>query len=283
MTGSAAIAFNSAECSAGSMAAASSSGITRTEQTQPDAAAFDLPIHDVSACIARLREEPLAIESIVRSVALAAIDRSWSAVDSDRLYALSKWCLRHGLNSRTDHQILAAQSDAWAFCAQAVRSLDQVLASQLAVVADVLDEHLRAQKVAAPERVLKMAHVESILELCEHLAAGSEQRGWIPRKALLAATGLKAANLTRIMSWLVAANLVEQKERGQQVLYRLGDAWLERRAKDRRVVPTMTINAMSSPRRRREAKPGIINVAASPNGQGSAGRPRPEELVPHWP
>lgn len=185
---------------------------------------LDFRVDDVQAFIGALQSDPFQIRRIAQDVALTVLDGSWTETASERLSAVARWCLRHCLTSKTSNEILAVVGSSLTFCSQAIRSADLLASTRLAALAEVLDEHLRARSLAAPERVLQMAHVPEILDACARLSAPPNNGPMFARKRLIAETGLGQANLTRIMGWLVEAGLVEQSLKGREVEYRLSAA-----------------------------------------------------------
>ncbi|MEG3166574.1 hypothetical protein U1737_00010 [Sphingomonas sp. LB3N6] len=91
------------------------------------------------------------------------------------------------------------------------------LASKLEVLADLLHESLAVSELALPEDLLRRKHVLPILNALDH-----RKGSWVERAQLMDKLGLKAANMTRLMTLLLDMGWVEQETvNGREAAYRI--------------------------------------------------------------
>jgi DNA primase len=94
---------------------------------------------------------------------------------------------------------------------EAMQDLERPYGERWAAYQDILESRLAALRSGAPQQVLKMAHVEQILDL---LLSGRATKLAEIKEAL----GLKSANLTRVLNVMEANELIERRTEGREKL-----------------------------------------------------------------
>jgi DNA-binding MarR family transcriptional regulator len=94
---------------------------------------------------------------------------------------------------------------------EAMRHLGRAYGERWAAYKDILESRLASLRSPAPQQVRKMAHVEQILDL---ITSGRATKQAEIKKAL----GLRSANLTRVLKFMEANELIERRTVGRENL-----------------------------------------------------------------
>ncbi len=98
---------------------------------------------------------------------------------------------------------------------EAMQHLSRPYSDRWAAYKDILESRLASLRSRAPQQVLKMAHVEQILDL---LLSGRASK----QADIKEAFRLRPANLTRVLNIMEANDLIERRTEGREKLIRPG-------------------------------------------------------------
>lgn len=96
-----------------------------------------------------------------------------------------------------------------------VRSADNAAAERLTALADLLRESISLAEASPAREVARRPNARRILELL------GKADGFVARRQLLDALGLRSANLSNVLTQLVAHSLVERRDKGKEAEFRL--------------------------------------------------------------
>lgn len=180
-----------------------------------------------------LTMDSLAFDEVDASQARTIL---WKVVDDARerekaYVSLSRWTWRILVERRLDvdlrdwHRLILdyastlarhdSQPDA-KIRGERVPLAAQALAERLKGFADLVGEQIRAAEISAPEELAKRAHVTEVLVALSE-AAGEH----LEREAIKERSGLKDANLSRVLTLLAANGVVERQPRGRHASFRI--------------------------------------------------------------
>jgi DNA-binding MarR family transcriptional regulator len=174
----------------------------------------------------------LAAADLAPSAATAAVRGVLKANPEagEEIYrALRAWCWK-ALTSRRFDSELRAWHDLLLKTASALEARRQPAAAKLGVLGDLLYESIQFGEHEPVGEVLQRVHVRKILTFLDG-------RAEVERRALVQATGLKSANLSRILSNLQACGLVERLPRGREAAFRLSRSGQDAATEIRRAPP----------------------------------------------
>jgi len=117
---------------------------------------------------------------------------------------------------------------------EAMQHLSRPYGDRWAAYNDILESRLASLRSGAPQQVIKMAHVEEILDL---LLSGRATK----QAEIMQALRLRPANLTRVLNVMEANELIERRTEGRGKLIRPGPG-IER------VRPTPEMDTAKTPR-----------------------------------
>ena len=207
-----------------------------------------------------------------------------SACDApEAIYEALRGAVWHLVSGREDGSHLDLWADVVLRLRQVLRDRRSALSERFTVLADLLDQSARFPKLHPRRDLARRKHVAPILSMLS-LADGPTRRGAIAR-----GTGLKEANLSRILANLVSAGLVSRRYEGRDAILELtseGALEAARLAVPSRVDPLATshalvrafpVTAVGSARvgldQGFEPLPGAIREVSKPDGT-IAGAPR---------
>lgn len=96
-----------------------------------------------------------------------------------------------------------------------LRERDAPVAERMTALADLLHESIALGRASPALAVATRPNAQRILE---RLAAGD---GYLARRVLLDELGLRSANLSNVLTQLLAHNLVERRDRGKEAEFRI--------------------------------------------------------------
>ncbi|AQR72908.1 hypothetical protein [Sphingomonas sp. LM7] len=96
-----------------------------------------------------------------------------------------------------------------------IRSEDMAAAERVTALADLLRESISLSETSPAREVARRPNARRILEML------AKEDGLVPRRKLLDALGLRSANLSNVLTLLLAHNLVERRDKGKEAEFRL--------------------------------------------------------------
>jgi len=174
----------------------------------------------------------------------------------------------HMLASRESGQSLTS----WGTTLQKVRALteleDAKFSERFVVLGDLLEQAFHFKDIHSIDEILRRKHVVDLIKLVGKSTAGTE------RKTLGAALSLGEANLSRILSNLEAAGVVERESEGRQVNVKLTD--VGRKILRKACGKSSSAGEVASPFRNQDSLPyiqanwpsDICGVAVTREGEG---------------
>lgn len=96
-----------------------------------------------------------------------------------------------------------------------IRNEDMAAAERVTALADLLRESISLSETSPAREVARRPNARRILEML------AKEDGLVPRRKLLDALGLRSANLSNVLTLLLAHNLIERRDKGKEAEFRL--------------------------------------------------------------
>jgi predicted transcriptional regulator len=96
-----------------------------------------------------------------------------------------------------------------------IRNEDMAAAERVTALADLLRESISLSETSPAREVARRPNARRILEML------AKEDGLVPRLKLLDALGMRSANLSNVLTLLLAHNLVERRDKGKEAEFRL--------------------------------------------------------------